>query len=420
MRKTGLYKEKPVKKAKKLLPFIVLPLIITCASVDKADTTLDTLDAAIRKTSDYLNEKLPGGIKLVFLNFRSEWPELSEYIIEGLVENAVNDVFFTVVDRQNLALIRQEMDFQLSGEVSDETAQSIGKKLGAQIIVSGSIVRIGGIYRLRVRAITVETAHIQGQFSRNIQNDLLINDIIAGYGSLPAMPPDNPRVLPGTPAAGTVRGPPPEARNGPSAPAVLNTGITMFPVLERRTHFVVYDGFRFEDNNRDMTFEPFMLSATEIPFEAWFKVFEWARERGYVFSKDGRENSARQVYGIDTPNAFVWCNALSEYTGVTPYYNDPNGIPLRNAGFQGSFTAAITAGAGFWEKVKRTDNNGYRLPTYWEAEVIHKNLGLANIKGILVDPHISGYTLTNVYGGGWTRTDSSGPFRVVQTITAGR
>jgi hypothetical protein len=194
----------------------------------------------------------------------------------------------------------------------------------------------------------------------------------------------------------------------------------MFPVLERRTHFVVYDEFRFEDNNRDMTFDPFMLSSTEIPFEAWFKVFEWARERGYIFSKDGRENSAHQVYGIDTPNAFVWCNALSEYTGVTPYYNDPNGIPLRNANFQGSFTAAIAAGAGFWEKVKRANNNGYRLPSYWEAEVIHKNLGLANIKGILVDPHTSGYAVANVYGNGWTRTDSSGPFRVVQTITARR
>jgi TolB-like protein len=409
MRKTGLYKEKPVKKAKKLLPLVVLPLIIACASVDKADTALDTLDAALRKTSDYLNEKLPGGIKLVFLNFRSEWPELSEYIIEGLVENAVNDVIFTVVDRQNLALIQQEIDFQLSGEVSDETAQSIGQKLGAQTIVSGSIVRIGDIYRLRVRAITVETAHIQGQFSQNIQNDLLINEIIAGSGALPAMPSGNPRVLPGTPAAGTA-----------TAPVTLNVGITMFPVLERRTHFVVYNDFGLDDNNRDMTFDPFMLSSTEIPFEAWFKVFEWARERGYIFSKDGRENNAHQVYGIDTPNAFVWCNALSEYTGVTPYYNDPNGIPLRNANFQGSFTETIAAGAGFGEKVKRANNNGYRLPTYWEAEVIHKNLGLANVKGTLVYPLISGYALTNVYGGGWTRTDSSGPFRVVQTITAGR
>jgi TolB-like protein len=131
-------------------------------------TGIDDLDAVIRATSDYLNERLPGGIKLVFLNFQSEWPDLSEYVIDGLIENTVNDGLFRAVDRQNLALIQREMDFQLSGEVSDESAQAIGKMLGAQTIVSGAISQIGDSYRLRVRAIGVETAEIQGQFNRDI------------------------------------------------------------------------------------------------------------------------------------------------------------------------------------------------------------------------------------------------------------
>jgi Tol biopolymer transport system component/TolB-like protein len=129
---------------------------------------IDDLDAVIRATSDYLNGRLPGGIKLVFLNFQSEWPDLSEYVIDGLIENTVNDGAFTAVDRQNLALVQQEMNFQLSGEVSDESAQAIGKMLGAQTIVSGAVSQIGDSYRLRVRAIGVETAEIQGQFNRDI------------------------------------------------------------------------------------------------------------------------------------------------------------------------------------------------------------------------------------------------------------
>jgi len=43
-----------------------------------------------------------------------------------------------VVDRQQLDLIRAELNFQMSGEVSDESAQSIGQMLGVQSIMSGT------------------------------------------------------------------------------------------------------------------------------------------------------------------------------------------------------------------------------------------------------------------------------------------
>jgi WD40 repeat protein len=151
---------------------IVFILFLACTS--KPETPVysnigsDPLDTAIRESSDYLNNRLTKGIKLVFLNFQSDCPTLSEYIIDSQIENTVNDGIFTVVDRQNLALIQQEMSFQLSGEVSDESAQAIGKLLGAQVIVSGIISQLGNSYRLRVRAISVETAEIQGQFNRDI------------------------------------------------------------------------------------------------------------------------------------------------------------------------------------------------------------------------------------------------------------
>jgi TolB-like protein len=149
---------------------LLLSALTACASKPTAPAVAgpDELDTVIRLTSDYLKERLARGIKLVFLNFQSEWPDLSEYVIDGLIENTVNDGIFTAVDRQNLALIQQEMNFQLSGEVSDESAQAIGKMLGAQTIVSGAVSQIGDSYRLRLRAIGVETAEIQGQFNRDI------------------------------------------------------------------------------------------------------------------------------------------------------------------------------------------------------------------------------------------------------------
>ncbi|MDR3301251.1 MAG: CsgG/HfaB family protein [Spirochaetaceae bacterium] len=137
----------------------------------------DDLTDAIRAGSDELNKKIASGSKAAFLNFTSKSPELSEYIIEELINNGVNDGVFTVVDRQNLAAIQQEMDFQLSGEVSDSSAQSIGQKLGAQVIVSGSITLMGTSYNLRLRAISVESAAIVATYSKNFSYSALIRKL---------------------------------------------------------------------------------------------------------------------------------------------------------------------------------------------------------------------------------------------------
>jgi hypothetical protein len=60
------------------------------------------------------------------------------------------------------------MNLQLSGEVSDESAQRIGAMLGAQSIVSGALVNTGAWFRFRVNTINVETAQRQVFTSKNI------------------------------------------------------------------------------------------------------------------------------------------------------------------------------------------------------------------------------------------------------------
>jgi hypothetical protein len=150
----------------------------------------DQLDAAVRETSDYLNQQLPRGNKLLILNVQSEFPALSEYIIDELIANTVNDRVFSVVDRQQLNMIRAELAFQTSGEVDDDTAQALGRMAGAQIIISGAVSQIGDLYRLRVRALSVQSAQIEGQFNRNIPDSPTVTALVrsraTGYGGAPA------------------------------------------------------------------------------------------------------------------------------------------------------------------------------------------------------------------------------------------
>jgi TolB-like protein len=130
-----------------------------------------TLDEVIKNAARDLEEALPQGTMIAVLNFASPSPAFSEYVIEELTGELVTGRKLTIVDRSSLSLIRQEMNLQLSGDVSDESAQAIGKMLGAQSIVSGSLANVGAYQRFRIRVISVETAAIQTQVSFNLQND---------------------------------------------------------------------------------------------------------------------------------------------------------------------------------------------------------------------------------------------------------
>ena len=137
-----------------------------------------TLDRGLAGSVTHFKERVPKGTKLAILNIKSPYPRLSEYILEELTVYFVNSDHFTMVDRKNLELIQQEMNLQLSGEISDETIQSIGKKLGAQSIVSGSIESLGDIYRLRLQIISVESAVVQAAApAQNIQRDRILTSL---------------------------------------------------------------------------------------------------------------------------------------------------------------------------------------------------------------------------------------------------
>ena len=79
------------------------------------------------------------------------------------IENAfVNVGKVRVVDRQNIARIVKEYEFQQSQLTDETTAVRIGKLSGADIIVIGSISYVGERYYLNIKLISVEIGEIIG------------------------------------------------------------------------------------------------------------------------------------------------------------------------------------------------------------------------------------------------------------------
>ena len=163
---------------------LMLPLVFsTCGSSPNTTASAqDELDMTLREVSDYLNESIPSGRKIAFINIQSTSTSLTEYILDELMANAVNDRIFSVVDRQQLDAARAELNFNMSGEVSDQSAQSVGQMLGAQTIITGRVSQIGERYRLNIRALEVETVQVQGSNNWNIAAGSTITALMRGGG----------------------------------------------------------------------------------------------------------------------------------------------------------------------------------------------------------------------------------------------
>ena len=124
------------------------------------------LDDAIALSVKKLETSLASGSRIAVVNCVSRSVKLSSYVLQEMVVNLVNSGKFTVVEREDLDIVNKELQFQLSGDVSDESAQSIGKMLGAQVIVTCAL---DDTSVLRVKAIAVESARILAAQSVTVQ-----------------------------------------------------------------------------------------------------------------------------------------------------------------------------------------------------------------------------------------------------------
>ena len=162
-----------------LIPIVII--VMGCAGGAKtAGSGGLTLDQAIKESAIEIDQKVASGTKIALLNFTSSAEGFSSYVLDELTANLVGTGKLTVVDRKEMDLIRSESNFQLSGEVSDDSIQAIGQKLGAQSIVSGSLQDIGGSYRIVIRVLNVESAAVVVQYRNDIANDSRVQALLAG------------------------------------------------------------------------------------------------------------------------------------------------------------------------------------------------------------------------------------------------
>jgi hypothetical protein len=167
---------------RKLNIFIAIFLTVCflgCAGSPPSTSKDSSLDGAIEKAAENTEARLKSGTRVALINVRSPSEQFSEYVLTYLESILVNNEKLVVVDRSNLDKIRQELGFQLSGEVSDESAKAIGKMLGAGAIITGTLITLDSSYRLTLKAIDVETATVVASYPADITDDGRIRTLLA-------------------------------------------------------------------------------------------------------------------------------------------------------------------------------------------------------------------------------------------------
>jgi hypothetical protein len=125
-------------------------------------------DKAVKNAVNALNAKLPSGAIIMVMKTSSAEPNMLNDAVDRITTDIVQAGKFRVVDRSNQALIDNEQQFQLSGNVDDNSAVSIGHQLGAKYAVLCWISGASSNRKLNLRVLNIETAQITDQSNFDI------------------------------------------------------------------------------------------------------------------------------------------------------------------------------------------------------------------------------------------------------------
>ncbi|GHV96685.1 hypothetical protein AGMMS50293_30050 [Spirochaetia bacterium] len=308
------------------------------------------------EAAEAIDAKLEQGVKVALLNFSSTSEQFSQYVLDELSANLVNSGKLVIVDRKEIDLIRSETDFQFSGEVSDESAQEVGRMLGAQSIVSGSLTNIGSTYRINIKVLNVQSAAIVVQHRSNIANDAMVQALLASGGGATS----------GGGAAGTAKASASGGQSGGTAAQAATPAAPPAPVYKvgdtgPAGGLIFYDKGNNSGGWRYLEAAPADTEVDVVWFTENTRIGKWGPEIGIgkINTKEIMAEFNKRGGGFDT--AARACDDLS-VNGFDDWF-----LPSRD---ELNF---------MYGNLHRRDLGGFRNAQYWSSTIITNNRDVSYI-----------------------------------------
>ncbi|MDR2900884.1 MAG: hypothetical protein LBV20_05145 [Treponema sp.] len=123
-------------------------------------------DKAVEAAAQELYAKLPANAVIIVMEGYSQDRTLLSEVVNRISGTVLSEGRLKVVDRSRI--MQEEMEYQVSGYVSDDSYIEFGQHVGAQYIVLFQISGQMSTRRLNMRAINIETSEIMTQIGFDI------------------------------------------------------------------------------------------------------------------------------------------------------------------------------------------------------------------------------------------------------------
>ena len=180
---------------KKIFFLILLSLIV----FPVFSQPLWTIEHAIENYADGLIlHRIPQNKDVAVIAFENPRRSIMEYFFETmqnkLWERGSN---IWVYDRQRLEALQSQLNFSLTGSIDADTARRIGNFLYADVVIYGSLSRVGQVFRMNVWTVLVDTGQALFPRSYDIQIDSTLDYLLRQMDPLPVRnqvitPDENP------------------------------------------------------------------------------------------------------------------------------------------------------------------------------------------------------------------------------------
>src|ERR1044072_2927064 len=170
--------KKPMKAPTTLISLLVILLSFPSFTFAQAKLT-DDMDDLNRQIATKVTAKNKATIAVVeFADLEGNVTNFGRFLAEELITRLHETEKFKVIERQLLNQVIKEQKLTLSGIVDPNSAKQLGRVLGVDAIVSGSISDLGKTVRVNARLISNETGEIFAVAAREFVKDQTIIDLM--------------------------------------------------------------------------------------------------------------------------------------------------------------------------------------------------------------------------------------------------
>jgi len=140
----------------------------------------ENLDDLNRQIATKVTAKNKATIAVVeFADLEGNVTNFGRFLAEELITRLHETEKFKVIERQLLNQVIKEQKLTLSGIVDPNSAKQLGRVLGVDAIVSGSITDLGKTVRVNARLISTETGEIFAVAAREFVKDQTLIDLMS-------------------------------------------------------------------------------------------------------------------------------------------------------------------------------------------------------------------------------------------------